>query len=70
MIARLMSLVWGLPKEKRGYVRRTKVCSSCGQEKSIMQYYRGKPRAEGTKTWCKECHKRWMRAYWSGAYAS
>lgn len=35
---------------------KTKVCTKCGEEKPVSEFYRNQTRADGYQTWCKSCH--------------
>ena len=40
----------------------TKVCSQCGRELPIEDFYQHKNAKDGYSTMCKECHKKRMKA--------
>ena len=41
----------------------TKVCSKCGEEKSISEFHKDKSTKDGLKSYCKSCAKEYKKAY-------
>jgi hypothetical protein len=41
----------------------TKVCTRCGVEKSVKEFYKHKYSRNGLRGWCKQCEKEYVAAY-------
>lgn len=40
-----------------------KICTKCGIDKPLDDFYSAKKMADGHASWCKECSKEWVREY-------
>lgn len=43
----------------------TKICSKCGRELPLSEFYKNKTTKDGASYWCKKCNKKDSRRYYA-----